>query len=588
MYPRAGSEGKTARINMTNTALINNRYRILKTLGRGGFGETYLAEDMHMPSGRKCVLKQLKPIVQQPVIPLWMKERFQREAAILEDLGAASPQIPELYAYFSEDQQFYLVQELIAGQTLGQQWTETANFSSTEVSTILQQILPVLDFIHSQKIVHRDIKPDNIILRYSDNLPVLIDFGAVKETLATTVEHNSQSVSAAIGTPGYMPSEQAAGRPVYSSDLYSLGLTAIFLLTGKVPQELDLDPQTGEIIWQQYAQGVDTKLVAVLDKAIKFHPRDRYSSASEMLQALESSFGQVATPSLAATQVTGATVKVAPAAPGISIRSKFGGTVAYEQPAHQSQPKKQKSWLSKIFLFLLVAGGLSLGSLVLGFMAVSNWWQNLWQPAPQTTVPETSMPSRPTISLPKPDKPVVKLPPEVAEPELEPAIPEIEPEIPELEVPTIILEPNQQPQPEIATKPHPPQPETTPVATMGTSEAQLVSTLGKPTSERSDPRKNRRILTYRNASNGNLNATYQTDDQGKIRQADVALNQNLSLGSMQNTLTKLLGGNANADAKNKLRAVYNRESDRYSFRTGTMQGSIYRDSKDRVNISVWQ
>ena len=571
---------KTALINMTNTALINNRYRILKTIGRGGFGETYLAEDMHMPSGRKCVLKQLKPIVQQPVIPLWMKERFQREAAILEELGAASSQIPELYAYFSEAKQFYLVQELIEGQTLGQQWTEKANFSSAEVTTILQQILPVLDFIHSRKIVHRDIKPDNIILRRGDRLPILIDFGAVKETLATTVEQNSHSVSAAIGTPGYMSSEQAAGRPVYSSDLYSLGLTAIFLLTGKAPQELNLDPQTGEIIWHQYAQGLDSRLVEILDQAIKFHPRDRYSSASEMLQILESSFDLEPLTSSSKSAVTGATIKVAPAAQ--NRQSKFQGTVAYEQP--QNQVKKQKSWLSKILLFFLVAGSLSLGGLALGFMAVSNWWQNLSQPTPQTRVPETS---NPTIALPKPDKPVVKLPQE--ETELEPEIPELEPEIPELEVPTIILEPTQPPQTEVATQPKPPQPASiSPVATMGTSEAQLVSTLGKPTSERADPRKNRRILTYRNADNGNLNATYQTDDQGKIRQADVTLSQNLSLGSMQNTLTKLLGGNANADAKNKLREVYNRRSDRYSFRNGTMQGSIYRDSKDRVNISVWQ
>ncbi len=255
---------------MFTAVLLNNRYQILETLGRGGFGETYLAEDTNMPSGRKCVLKQLKPIVQQPRIPQWMQERFQREAAILEELGEENCQIPRLYAYFSENDKFYLVQEWIEGETLAQKWKREGNLNSQQVKQILVQLLPVLNYIHSRRIVHRDIKPENIILQdRNSRLPVLIDFGAVKEAMTTTVEHNNSSAwSASIGTPGYMPSEQAAGRPLYSSDLYSLGLTAIFLLTGKSPQELETDPQTGEIIWQEYADHVEPDLLAVLDKTI--------------------------------------------------------------------------------------------------------------------------------------------------------------------------------------------------------------------------------------------------------------------------------------------------------------------------------
>nr|MDJ0576440.1 serine/threonine-protein kinase [Xenococcaceae cyanobacterium MO_234.B1] len=307
---------------MFTAVLLNNRYQILETLGRGGFGETYLAEDTNMPSGRKCVLKQLKPIVQQPRIPQWMQERFQREAAILEELGEENCQIPRLYAYFSENDKFYLVQEWIEGETLAQKWKREGNLNSQQVKQILVQLLPVLNYIHSRRIVHRDIKPENIIIQdRSSRLPVLIDFGAVKEAMTTTVEHNHSSAwSASIGTPGYMPSEQAAGRPLYSSDLYSLGLTAIFLLTGKSPQELETDPQTGEIIWQEYADHVEPDLLAVLDKTIKFHPRDRYSTAQEMLTALQ--------PQTKYQGVTSATVKVSPAATSPTNRD-LNGTVAY-------------------------------------------------------------------------------------------------------------------------------------------------------------------------------------------------------------------------------------------------------------------
>lgn len=149
-----------------------------------------------------------------------------------------------------------------------------------ELLLYLKQSTVVLEYVHSKRIVHRDIKPDNIILRCSDAKPVLIDFGALKETMGTvlTTESNS-SKSIAIGTPGFMASEQSAGRPVYSSDLYSLGLTAIYLLTGKMPEQLEADPRTGEIVWRQYALSISPSFAAVLDKAIQPWARDRHTMA---------------------------------------------------------------------------------------------------------------------------------------------------------------------------------------------------------------------------------------------------------------------------------------------------------------------
>ncbi|MBD2740570.1 IMS domain-containing protein [Coleofasciculus sp. FACHB-1120] len=268
--------------------LLDNRYRIIQTLGAGGFGETFLAEDIHMPSGRRCVIKLLKPVTNNPQVYQLIKDRFQREAAILEELGEGNHQIPRLFAYLASGDQFYLVQEWIEGETLAQMVQQQGSLSESSVREILVNLLPVLDYVHHKGIVHRDIKPANVIVRKRDTKPVLIDFGAVKETMGTVVNSEGRAISSiVIGTPGFMPSEQAIGRPHFSSDLYSLGLTAIYLLTGKLPQSLNIDRDSGEILWHQYALNVSASLLAVLDKAIQSHPRDRYTNVQEMLDALE-------------------------------------------------------------------------------------------------------------------------------------------------------------------------------------------------------------------------------------------------------------------------------------------------------------
>jgi serine/threonine protein kinase len=254
---------------MITPTLLNNRYKVLRVLGGGGFGETFLAEDTQMPSGRRCVIKQLKPVANNPQFYQLVQERFQREAAILEELGEGSHQIPALYAYFVENGQFYLVQEYIEGQTLTQ-LLQLGLLSESTVKEILIHILPVLDYVHAKGMVHRDIKPDNILIRNSDRKPILIDFGAVKETMGTTVTvSGNPAQSIVIGTPGFMPMEQSVGRPVFSSDIYSLGLTAIYLLIGKVPQELATNPTTGEIVWRNFAWSVTPSFAAIIDKAIQ-------------------------------------------------------------------------------------------------------------------------------------------------------------------------------------------------------------------------------------------------------------------------------------------------------------------------------
>ncbi|MBD2188596.1 serine/threonine protein kinase [Pseudanabaena sp. FACHB-723] len=268
--------------------LLDNRYRVTSVLGSGGFGETYLAEDTKMPSKRRCVIKQLKPVADNPQMYELLQQRFHREAAVLEALGEDSRYIPKLYANFTENGLFYLVQEWIDGITLTETIERSGKWNEAAVRQLMVSILQTLVYVHERGIIHRDIKPDNIILR--DGEPVLIDFGAVKETLNVSTIRGGvqqQAHSIVIGTPGFMASEQAAGRPFFASDLYSLALTGIFALTGKYPQELGTDPQTGEVLWQSDVTGISPDLQGIFAKVLQFDPRDRYGSAREMLDALQ-------------------------------------------------------------------------------------------------------------------------------------------------------------------------------------------------------------------------------------------------------------------------------------------------------------
>lgn len=369
--------------------LLNDRYQVIRTLGAGGFGETYLAEDTYMPSKRRCVVKQLRPIHNNPQIYQLVQERFQREAAILEQLGGASDQIPALYAYFSSGGQFYLVQEWIEGDTLTGKVQKQGLFSESAVQELFMNLLPVLDYVHSKHIVHRDIKPDNIIVRDRDGKPILIDFGAIRESMGTVVNSQGNPTSSiVIGTPGYMPSEQAAGRPVYSSDLYSLGMTVIYLLTGKQAQQLETDSQTGEIVWRQYANHVSPIVAGVIDRAIAYHPRDRYPTARAMLDTLQN----IANP-IPATQplLTQPTIVSAP--PPQTVPAK-------------PQPSAQSNSQNNILIGSLIAGGLIGASVIIS--------QVLTKPT-QSTADKTVLPSETPSAIASPviETPIIPTNPSV-------------------------------------------------------------------------------------------------------------------------------------------------------------------------------
>ena len=262
---------------------IAGHYRILKQLGKGAFGHTYLAEDIHLPDDRLCVVKQLKPQSTDEFTIETAKRLFPREAAILNKLGK-HPQIPRLLAHPAEEQEFYLIQEYIEGQDLEEEIKPGKKLEESQVIKILDEMLDILTFVHHKKVIHRDIKPSNVMRQKEDGKLFLIDFGAVKK-IATQVS-NVQELTVAIGTPGYQPGEQKMGQPRYASDIYALGMMAIFALTGIEPSQLWIDRATGEIQWRE---GIDInpKLAEILDKMVRQDYRDRYRDATAAHQALK-------------------------------------------------------------------------------------------------------------------------------------------------------------------------------------------------------------------------------------------------------------------------------------------------------------
>jgi serine/threonine protein kinase len=272
---------------ITIGTVLQNRYRIIQVLGQGGFGRTYLAEDQRR-FNELCALKELIPVTAGAGTWEKAQELFQREATILYQIE--HPQVPKFRERFEQDHRLFLVEDYVAGKTyrdlLVERQATRETFTETEALQLLHSLLPVLDHIHSRGIIHRDISPENIILRDSDRLPVLIDFGVVKElaTRLQTTDYNPNVTS--VGKLGYSPSEQMqTGQAYPSSDLYALAVTIIVLLTSKEPGEL-FDETQLTWNWHRWVR-VSPQFAQVINRMLHPLPSDRYQSASEVMQALQ-------------------------------------------------------------------------------------------------------------------------------------------------------------------------------------------------------------------------------------------------------------------------------------------------------------
>lgn len=266
-------------------APLRHRYRVIQLLGAGGFGRTFLAEDLDKLDER-CVIKQFLPQAQGSWAIQKATELFQQEARRLQLLGEHT-QIPTLFAYFEEDKRLYLIQQFIEGDNLLQELGKQGAFSEQKIREFLIDILPVLQFVHQQKVIHRDIKPDNIIRRRSDRKLVLIDFGIAKHLTATAMSQPGTH----IGTLGYAPIEQMQDGTAYPvSDLYSLGVTCFRLLTQTSPHNLFVNSGYEWVkTWREHLPNpINDNLAYVLDKLLQKDMQHRYQSADEVWQDLQS------------------------------------------------------------------------------------------------------------------------------------------------------------------------------------------------------------------------------------------------------------------------------------------------------------
>lgn len=351
--------------------VLGDRYRVVRQLGQGEFGRSYLAEDINR-FNEACVLKEFAPQVQGSAALQKAEDLFEQEAGLLYKLQ--HPQIPrfrELFRVGLEGRdRLFLVQDYVEGRTYRQLLEDRQSqgicFSEVEIRQLFAQILPVLDYLHSAGVIHRDLSPDNLILRSSDQLPVLIDFGGVKQAATTATSEYIGSVSSTAETAapvtrsgklGYAPDEQIhQGLVSPQSDLYALAVTALVLLTGKDPLELLDRRHTGRQMWQSLV-APSPELTAVLTTMLAVRLEDRFPSAQSVLQALHLSPAQPAsTPSTSAPTLPVSPALIFPASASTSTSASAVTSPAPSRPASPS-PTWIKSLLLLIPLILLVGTG---------------------------------------------------------------------------------------------------------------------------------------------------------------------------------------------------------------------------------------
>ncbi|WP_338438865.1 protein kinase domain-containing protein [Synechococcus elongatus] len=385
--------------------VLGDRYRIARELGQGGFGRTYLAQDLNRFQ-EECVLKEFAPQVEGEESLQKAQDLFHREAGVLYKIE--HPQIPRfrelLRVTHAGHGRLFLVQDYVAGLTYQQilevRRAQGKTFSPAEALSLLQELLPVLDYLHQAGVIHRDISPDNLICRDRDGLPVLIDFGGVKAAAAEAVSQFAQRrprpvTATRLGKVGYAPGEQMQQGVAYPhSDLYALAVTLLVLMTGIEPQELQ-HPLTLEWLWREHLS-LDPIFAQVLDRMLALRPSDRFASAAAVqaaLRGVELTPEPIQPPPPAPSQLD--TVVVAPRQAVVppaavvaptQVLSSTAGESAIASVPEEPAPAQRLIWVVLAIVFAVFAAGT-------GWWAARTWlgWQT-----------PDSGPVNPTLPLPDP------------------------------------------------------------------------------------------------------------------------------------------------------------------------------------------
>ena len=492
-------------------ALLYNRYSILHIERTNSFNKVFFVLDTYQNPPRSCVIKVFQPIAEKPRIIKWIERNFRKEASRLKQLSQANQYLPEIYTYFNDSKSYYIVRELIEGKTLYEKVQTIGILPVREVKEILVKLLSVLDYLHKQKVVHQNIKPKNIILR-SDRVPMLINFGSIKQIVSTYGFHGDKHIFSSNNSYGYAPSEQAFGRSVPATDIYSLGLTAIYLLTAKNPVDLSVKANSSNFQVPDTIASLDSKLAMILTRAISHNLSDRYTSAREMLDDLLQKKSPARQP-------------VEKAIKPVTIPRN-----------HVIQPRNW--WKTLVYI---LSGLYIIGTAIIVWY---DWNLNQNTYVPQLPEPSTLLPgASPKAFVDKPSmlnnqgKDLVEIP----------------------------------------------------ILSVGTSKEQLKEVLGKPNAIQQGYWDNSNAWIYKNRANGLISMGFLFDlDTDKLQQTEVAIAPTVGLATIEDILDSLLQGNITPSVKQQLQQVYQRQTEEYSFSLENLEGSIKRESNDRIYLGVWQ